>query len=810
VETPSENFLNVLHLDLTCLDDGQLKTSLFSRMSMHDDTVRTVETQQIALERITQHSQQMVSMLNQANRNGRVSSTVLEKLKETGQFLRDELFSPSLKARLNTSNADHMTILVDERLVHIPWEMLYDGQQFLCQRFALGRLVQTQHTVHDVHQQPRKGPIRFMILADLDGSLPAARREGADVRDFIESVTGDTRVMMRTANVDVDFVRTKIRNYDWVHFAGHVDYGGDVNPAGGWRLSDGLFSTEDVAKMAGTGGMPTLLFANGCQSARTSAWSVDPARQHAFFGLVNAFLLSGTRHYVGTSWEIPDEPGRCFALSFYRHLMAGATVGSAVAHARNHLIETYGEAQIVWASYVLYGDPTHRYIDGEVSSRFSKRTHGHYNRSREVPLRAGEHQPPQTEHTPYRGHRAGSMIIACFLIAAVLVFAMTHSFFLSGNENQRLHQAKIAFDAGNLEAVLDICPPPSSEAAFLCGCVLLRGNALLVQGRLDEAASAYTAVSDATNAATMESAEAWMGLGRIASMCGEQDRAMACYQRAADVAPQRSKPLLALGMLKAGAGRDVEAMDYLKAAKRMEPEGDIAIDAMIRSITEKKSLSADTARMARIDRLIDELQLARQHSPAQVPVDSDKSGPLCLWIMDMQSSGYSLREGAPQLMTVMIENCLQGHSAIRVIDRHLMDKTLAELKLGSSVLVEQQMRLQLGRLQAVRMMVSGRMIFSSAETQVTLRCIDIQTSRVEAIVVMTFENQLPVSEMARKVTDQLIEKIHPVTVKMSCRSAHTAFRCLACLIRDRPPCGSMTVIPPVPTSGMGSETMHQF
>ena len=72
----------------------------------------------------------MISMLNQANRNGRVSSTVLEKLKETGQFLRDELFSPSLKARLNTSNADHMTILVDERLVHIPWKCFMTGSSF--------------------------------------------------------------------------------------------------------------------------------------------------------------------------------------------------------------------------------------------------------------------------------------------------------------------------------------------------------------------------------------------------------------------------------------------------------------------------------------------------------------------------------------------------------------------------------------------------------------------------------------------------------------------------------------------------------
>ena len=79
------------------------------------------------------------------------------------------------------------------------------------------------------------------------------------------------------------------------------------------------------------------------------------------FGLANAFLLAGVKHYVGTFWEISDEPSSHFALEFYKNLISDMTIGEAVRKSRLELIREYGEESIVWASYVLYGDPTFNY-----------------------------------------------------------------------------------------------------------------------------------------------------------------------------------------------------------------------------------------------------------------------------------------------------------------------------------------------------------------------------------------------------------------------------------------------------------------
>lgn len=761
----SETPLKVLHLEITCSGENRLKTSLSSQISIYQDTLRPYEEAHVSLQDITHRSQQMLTTLNQANRHGRLSAKLLQSLKETGQLLRDELLTPRLKEKLNTSDARYMAISIDEQLVHIPWELLHDGHQFLCQRFTVGRLVQTRQNLTSPRACRKQGPLHVLILADLDGSLPAARKEGVQVRDFIESLASDVRVMMCTANVGAAFLRSKIRSYDWVHFAGHADYDADPPQKKGWRLSNGWFTAEDAARMAGTGAMPKLIFANACQSARTNAWSLDHNRQRKHFGLVNALLLAGTRHYVGTSWEIPDEPGRSFSLAFYDNLMQGATVGHAVGKARKKLIDTYGEKQVIWASYVLYGDPTHRYMTRRMAEEYSLRREPISNH-RSAPIitatRASDSMEQQATLSPHKKHRKRVAILSlCALVGALLIAVMvSHRPPKAGDDRQQ--QAMAAFRTGDFEQVLEICPPPSTQSPPSVGCLLLRANVIFVKGDLEEAGTLYELARESSQATKMESAEALIGLGRIASTRDQHQQAMAHYQQAAHAAPRKREPFVALAIVNERLGKDQEAIALLETAEKLAPPGDFAIRAMRRSLSAKVALDSDKERLAHIDRLIDELTHTTQAALPSPNVDRQGPRLMPVWVMVMESSGYCLQEGAPQLITVMIENHLQERPSFRIVDRHFMDKTLLELKLGTSPLVDQQTRLKLGRLLAVRLMVNGRIVFSGPETQVTLRCIDTETSGVVAVVVAAFENGLPLSEMARRVTDQLIKKIDQV------------------------------------------------
>ncbi|HNT34674.1 MAG TPA: CHAT domain-containing protein, partial [bacterium] len=123
----------------------------------------------------------------------------------------------------------------------------------------------------------------------------------------------------------------------------------------GWRVEDGKWTALDVRQMAESKALlPLIVFANACQSGRTEDWG----KEEHLYGLARAYLLAGVQHYIGTLWDILDVPGSEFAAVFYDSLLEGQTIGTAIREARRKMSQSHGEKSLIWASYVLYGDPT--------------------------------------------------------------------------------------------------------------------------------------------------------------------------------------------------------------------------------------------------------------------------------------------------------------------------------------------------------------------------------------------------------------------------------------------------------------------
>ncbi len=63
------------------------------------------------------------------------------ELRALGRHLHDSCLSDEVKAQLAASDVENLLLRLDENVMHIPWELAHDGQQFLCRRFNLGRQV---------------------------------------------------------------------------------------------------------------------------------------------------------------------------------------------------------------------------------------------------------------------------------------------------------------------------------------------------------------------------------------------------------------------------------------------------------------------------------------------------------------------------------------------------------------------------------------------------------------------------------------------------------------------------------------------
>lgn len=234
---------------------------------------------------------------------------------------------------------------------------MYDGNEFLCLKFNLGRLISSQHE----ESQPRYRSItvkpRMLILANPTGDLKSSYLEGINIRNQLDKVRDKICVDFKSTSVDTLYVKKSLREYDIVHFAGHCECEADQPQETGWLLEDGRFTTRDILTMGADSLLPSLVFSNACQSARINKEGIEEDYQEKTYSLASAFIFSGVRHYIGSIRKIEDPVSFTFAREFYAHLVRGCPVGESIRLSRLRLVKDYGAGACFWASYILYGDP---------------------------------------------------------------------------------------------------------------------------------------------------------------------------------------------------------------------------------------------------------------------------------------------------------------------------------------------------------------------------------------------------------------------------------------------------------------------
>ncbi len=256
-----------------------------------------------------------------------------------GRLLWDSVFPSRVREVLSGSGRKTLLILLDERLAEVPWELSYDGTDFLCRRFACSRILRYRGEKDPPCRQGRSSLERVLILADPAGGLPYSYAEGLEIKSILSRLPG-VSVDFRSFPAGKMFLREALGRYDMIHFAGHCLPG----ESGGWVLSDGTFGVEDVAQAAGASVLPSFVFANACVSA---------AGRRGPPPLAGSFLLHGTTHYLGTIAAAEDAACRDFAAGFYGRLQCGSSIGETVRLCRVSRPAGIG----TWSRYVLYGSP---------------------------------------------------------------------------------------------------------------------------------------------------------------------------------------------------------------------------------------------------------------------------------------------------------------------------------------------------------------------------------------------------------------------------------------------------------------------
>jgi len=251
--------------------------------------------------------------------SGHTSSSYAEKaLKETGTVIYEhfipEDFSDILKAKF---------LLLEVEDTEIPWELMY-ADNFFAVTYGISRRIVSTEAVN-VRPYTRKGGRRALIISDPLENLPDAQTECEIVYKRLKQKM--EVVLVEGCDANLQRIANQFgQGFDIIHFAGHVN--------GGLSLADGVMTPEEVKEfITGT----PVVFVNGCKSEE----------------LARAFLLGGAMAYVGTVHPIHDRSAAEIAADFYDFSLQ-YQIGEALRRARDAHITK----DLVWASLVMYGDPT--------------------------------------------------------------------------------------------------------------------------------------------------------------------------------------------------------------------------------------------------------------------------------------------------------------------------------------------------------------------------------------------------------------------------------------------------------------------
>ena len=313
----------------------------------------------------------------------------LERLRSIGTDLRRMVLPDKVNQHLQGEvTLEHVAFRHDPQFIPVPFELMFWGD-FVCCRYAVGRelLSANQASPKPAVARPA-GPLPFkafsivdpgrLLLAAGAAHLPKILEELREAwdrsahhsgRPFREFVNLDAVRAFRP--VEKKHVIEALRFHDIVNFVCHHFYdlvhpgrsGFVLDQSAGGRT---VFTAEEFCGCLEGESPPRLLFTVACASGLAAEWDREWIQDQRVYGLLDAVLRCGIRHFVGTVVQIPAERSPELLLPFYQKLVLGYTIGQALREARlsfrrNHDNPLDGNG-VLGLAFVLYGVPAQSYL----------------------------------------------------------------------------------------------------------------------------------------------------------------------------------------------------------------------------------------------------------------------------------------------------------------------------------------------------------------------------------------------------------------------------------------------------------------
>ena len=269
-----------------------------------------------------------------------------EASRHIGETLYNRLIRP-LEHEIRGGGA--LTISPHLILHYVPFAALFDGRQYLIDRYSLQITPSASALAYFAAtgqgRQRRVLALGNPDLGDPRFDLPGAQKEAVAVAHLFPG----SRALVRAEATKTAIIEMG-GDFPMLHFASHGTFASDAPLTSGLLLArgqepDGRLAVSDLYKLHLDADLVTL---SGCETGLATIAGGDD-----LIGLTRGFFHAGARTVVASLWEVPDASTEKLMLSFYRNL-GGLDKREALRHAAIETREIY-PAPRHWAAFFLTG-----------------------------------------------------------------------------------------------------------------------------------------------------------------------------------------------------------------------------------------------------------------------------------------------------------------------------------------------------------------------------------------------------------------------------------------------------------------------
>jgi CHAT domain-containing protein/uncharacterized protein HemY len=265
------------------------------------------------------------------------------------------LISP-LEKEIQATKPKQISIIATGKLRYIPFEALYDGNQYLIEKYPISYLTRLSSRSLQITTTSNTPSARKVLAFGNPKPNSPLLLDGAEseVKAIIPIFPGSESFMNNKATLS-NF-KTQIPRFSILHLATHGCFGkGDCTLKEGGKLKENtlLFADESWhIEKAGLLGLQNveLVTLSACQTSLNTN-----SNGEEISGLAYLFERAGSKAVIATLWSVADEETKEIMVEFYQNLKQGMRKDEAFRQGKLSQIKN-NVHPFYWSPFVLIGD----------------------------------------------------------------------------------------------------------------------------------------------------------------------------------------------------------------------------------------------------------------------------------------------------------------------------------------------------------------------------------------------------------------------------------------------------------------------